>query len=493
MSAKPRHRSELAWPLLLAACHACGGVKQPAGVSAGATQVAGRSDGGSADGSVSTRSARLDGGPILPPADEAVVLPLGGPPIKRRISIAADPGVLDVHFSVDTTASIDAEINQLQAALESTIVPQLRMRVADVSFGVSKFADFPAPPFGSPGDTATGDPADTPFVLLTPITSDISAVASAVARLDQPLGEGGDIPEAGAEALWQIATGKGYSLSSKTLIAPYDGRAALGGGTAGGVGFRAGALRVVLHVTDAPSHAPEDYGSAFPGTHSLDEAGQALFDLGAKLIGIVSGACDPAAPKTCSDTSHAAARADLEGVALKTEALGADPVDDKCPMGVGGALLPSAAGKCPLVFDVDAEGNGLSAKLVDAIVGLVDGTRFRAVTGAVSDDPIGFVESVTPVAVAQTSSADAPTIADLLPADAPDGKPDSFVQVRSRAKLAFDVTLRNLHIAASDTDQSFRVVVQVTGDGLILAERTLRVIVPAGDALVPLTDLDAGL
>jgi hypothetical protein len=484
----------LLWPLLLALGAGCSHSKQPGGVvSAGGKPMSARTDGGNGDSGTSMRSARPDGGPILPAADEAVVLTFGGPAVRRRIAIEADPGVLDVHFSVDTTASIDSEINQLQADLQSTIVPQLRARVADVSFGVSKFADFPAPPFGSPGDSTMSEAPDTPFVLLTPITSDIATVASAVARLDQPLGEGGDAPEAGAEALWQIATGKGYAFGAKTLIVPYDGQAAKGGGRAGGVGFRAGALRVVLHVTDAPSHEPADYGSVFPGTHSLDDAGKALSALGAKVIGIVSGACDPAEPKSrCSDPLHAAARTDLEGVALQTGALGPEPMNDKCPTGIDATLVPSTGGKCPLVFDVDPAGNGLSTKLIDAIVGLVDGIRFKAVSGSAGDDPIGFVQSVMPVAVQQASSADAPMIADLLPSASPDGEPDSFVDVRSRSKLEFEITLRNRQIAPSEVEQSFRVIVQVTGDGLILTQRTLRVLVPAGDALVPSSDLDAG-
>ncbi len=463
----------------------------PPGISAGPARK--RGDGGSQTGSASERSPRPDGGAILPAADEEVVLPFGGPEQRRRITLTADPGVLDVCFSVDTTASIGQEIDQLQQDLASSVVPELKSRVDDVRFGVAKFEDFPRPPFGSPGSTANGRPADTPFVLLSPITSDQDAVESAVARLDQPLGEGGDTPEAGAEALWQIATGKGYVLDGETLIAPYDGRPAPGGGSAGGVGFRAGALRVVLHITDAPSHQPEDYGDVFPGTHTLAQAGMALHELGAKLVGIVSGACNAASSRgECDDAMHAKARADLEQVALLTGALGAAPTEGTCPTGLQGDPVPSSGDACPLVFDVDAQGGGLSTTLVDAIVGLVDGIRFESVSGYADDDPLGFVRRVEPLQLAQDATADAPMIADLLPADAPDGEPDSFVQVPSRAALAFDVVLQNRHIAATDVDQTFRAVVQIEGDGLILVQRTLRIRVPAGSALAPASDADGG-
>jgi hypothetical protein len=474
MLLSPRNRAALLVPLLTAPWLGCS-AKAPGApaVSTGKARPGPSSaDGG--PGGLLVRSARPDGGAILPAADEEVVLPFHGPVISRRIAIKADPGMLDVHFSVDGTSSMTDEINELQMALDHKVVPQLEARVSDVSFGVSRFEDFPEPPFGSPG-------VDQPFVLLTPITSELSVVSSAVARLDQPLGNGGDVPEAGAEALWQIATGKGYQLASKQLIAPFNGNAAVGGGKIGGVGFRDGALRVVLHITDAPSHAPADYGGAFPLTHSLSDAGKALQALGIKLIAIVSSA---------------QARSDLEPVALLTGAVGMPPSTSTgtCPNGVGGKPLPSVDGHCPLVFDVDPAGSGLSDALVDAIVGLVDGTRFQSVSAEPTEDPIGFVKDVVPVDVTQTETGEPPpAIADLLPVSKPDGKPDSFVQVRSRADLAFDVELRNDRIAPSDVDQVFRAVVRIAGDGVVLQERTLRVRVPAGSRLVPATDEnDAG-
>lgn len=439
-------------------------------------------DGGSAD--AAPRSPRPDGGPILPGADTDVVLPFDGAEATYRIEVKADPAVLDVHLSIDTTGSISPEIDQLQADLEGKVVPMLAHRVPDVSFGVSMFGDFPLAKFGTDG--SDGHPADQPYVLLTPITSDISAVASAVARLDQPLQNGGDLPEAGAEALWQIATGKGYKHDSTQLIAPFDGPAARGGGTAGGVGFREGALRAVLHVTDAPSHEPADYSGTFPGTHSMAEAGKQLKAVHAKLLAIVAGACDASAGAACKEgeDEHLKARAELEQLALTTGALGADPVGGKCPNGVDGAKIASRDGKCPLVFDVNAKGEGLTDTLIDAIAELVDGIRFEAVTGRAADDPIGFVTGVVPVAPEKPDD-DAPKIEDLLPKGEPDGVDDSFVHVRTSDALGFEVRLRNRHIAATDVDQMFRVIVQIEGDGVILEERTLRVIVPAAHALVP--------
>jgi hypothetical protein len=144
-----------------------------------------------------------------------------------------------------------------------------------------------------------------------------------------------------------------------------------------------------------------------------------------------------------------------------------------------------------LVFDVAADGSGLSKALLDALTKLVDGIRFDAVTGAASDDPIGFVQRIVPADVRQRAGEEPAMTDDLLPIDAPDGEADSFVAVNSKTRLAFDVWLHNLRIAPTDIDQHFRVIVQVLGDGLLIEQRTLRIVVPRGDRLAPLTIRDA--
>ncbi len=414
------------------------------------------------------------GAAVLPQADDEIVLAYGAPAERYTLEVDAEPGMLDVQLSIDTTGSIGAEIDTLQQDLHVRVVTRLRERVADASFGVSQFEDFPHFPFGTAG--GGNQRADTPFRLLTSITSDSSRVTNAVAGLDKPLGRGGDPPESGAEALWQIATGLGYEHEGKALIAPYDGRAATGGGTGGGVGFREGALRVVLHVTDAASHAPSDYGDLFPGTHSMEQAADALRAINAKVIGIVSDAC------VCDDPPYLQARGQLEALAIATRAVGAPDDDGKCPFGLDGARLDSIGGECPLVYDVSSEGEGLSSTVVDAIVELVDGVRFERVHGRAGDDPLGFVERIVPREVRQD---DPPEIADLLPEEEPDGELDSFVRAGGRARLRFDVELRNTRIAPLDVDQRYRAVVEVVGDGLILVQRTLRIRIPAGGAIVP--------
>lgn len=437
------------------------------------------------------QSPRPSGAPVLPSADDEVVLEFGAEAISLRIEVDADPQSLDVHFSVDTTGSIEGEIHDLQRDLQNVVIPELKKRIANVAFGVSAFQDFPLPPFGSEGGSR-GIAADRPFRLLTGITTDIDRVGEAVMSLDQPLGSGGDVPEAGAEALWQIATGQGFKHDGIELIKPFTGKAERGGGKLGGVGFRENALRVVLHVTDAPTHEPADYEPVFSGTHSLVEAGDELAALHCRLVGIVSAGCSKTkATDICESSTYRQARGALEQLALRTGAIAPETSKGRCAHGADGEDVPSVDGECPLVFDVASDGTGLSKALLDALTQLVDGIRFDAVNGVASDDPIGFVQRIVPSEVRQRAGDEPAMTDDLLPTDAPDGEPDSFVAVHSKTRLAFEVWLHNLRIAPSDVDQHFRVIVQVLGDGLLVDQRTIRVVVPRGDRLAPRNTFDA--
>lgn len=400
------------------------------------------------DASEPVRPGRPDGGPILPAADLELVLPYLGAPVVVPLDVEEDVGRLDVFFSIDTTGSFGGEIDNLQRELRSSILPALRERVADVAFGVGRFQDFPELPFGEPGDV--------PFELGTAITTDDSRVFRAVAALDQPLGSGGDLPEASAEALYQIATGAGYGRH----IAAWSREPARGGGTLGGVGFRDDSLRVVVHVTDAPTHEPADYGRVFPGTRSTHDAIEALEELGVRVLGIASSE---------------AARAHLETVALGTGAA-IDPRGGVCSTGIDGSTRPARDGRCPLVFDVRPDGTGLAEAIVDAIADLLATVRYAEVWGE-SDDALGFVRAIEALEADSPDGIAPPAFADLRPAD---GLADTFVDVGPGTRLRFGAQLRNASILPADYDQIFNIAVRIVGDGVTLVARRIRVIVPRG-------------
>lgn len=407
-----------------------------------------RTDARPPDGEIdATTAGRRDGGPWLPPADLTLSLPYGGPVQTIDLEVEADLGRLDVAFSIDTTGSFGQEIDTLQADLGGTIVPRLRERVTDVAFAVNRFEDMPDEPWGVPGDR--------PFELLVPMTTDVGRTASAVAALDDPLGHGGDVPESGGEALYQIATGDGYRAASRTVIPPYAGSGV------GGVGFREGAFRVIVHATDAPAHAPADYGARFPGTRSVDDAIGALAEIDARVVGIASGE---------------AARPQLEALALGTGAT-IEPEGSTCATGIDGAPRDPIAGVCPMVFSVAPDGTGLTDTIVDAIVDLVNSVAYAEVFGESVDDPLRFVRAIEARDATPPSGVAAPAVSDLRPAD---GTADTFEDVRTGTLLRFTAHFANRTLPPADYDQVFRVVVEIRGDGLLLASRRVRVVVPRG-------------
>jgi hypothetical protein len=394
---------------------------------------------------------------------------------RAVLTLTPDPSQLDVHFNVDTTASFGGEIDAIQKELTRSIIPRLRARVADTQLGVSRFADFPMAPFGRP---ATRGVADAPYRLLTPITDGLSKVTTAVNALDRPLGQGGDTPEAGAEALFQIATGAGLDLDGRSIIEPF---AADGGSQRlGGVGFRPSAFRVVVHITDAPAHKPEDYEAlGIHGTHSMQNAAQALKALGVRVIGI----------RSVSQNSDV--RSELSELALATGAEGSR-TQRSCPTGIAGAALPTFEGRCPWVFDVNDDGSGLAKSITDAVVGLLDEARFAEVHAEVGDDPLGLIEKIELMPISQRAGIATPATADRFPAAAPDGVADSYLDVNREHRLGFAVSVRDTRIAPSDFEQRFRVSVRLIGDGVLLEERVLGVRIPAVSQPAAADD-DAGL
>lgn len=419
--------------------------------------------------------------PIWPDSEQTLDLEFQS--AKRAVlTLVPDPSQLDVFFNVDTTASFSEEIDTIQRELTRSIIPRLRSRVSNTQLGVSRFADFAMRPFGRPANE--GSP-DVPYKLLHPITDTLSKVTSAVFALDRPLGEGGDVPESSAEALYQIATGLGFERAGRTLIEPFDraAAAAQGGGTVGGVGFRAGSFRVVVHITDAPAHTPAEYAAeGLENTHSLASAAAALQAIGARVIGICSTGL----------RSSDRVRAELSELAIATGAATTPDRKGMCPTGLAGALVPSYGGVCPWVFDVDYDGSGLAKSITDAVVALLDDARFGAVHAEVGEDPLGFIEKIELMPTKQRTGVPTPRTADLLPAGAPDGVDDSYLDVNHEHQLGFAVTLRDRRIAPSDYEQRYRVSVRLVADSVLLEERVLGIRIPAVSQPIAAGE-DAGL
>ena len=217
-------------------------------------------------------------------------LPSGGVPFYDKI---------DVLLLMDDTGSF-ASLAPSLAAQAAAIVASIQSQLPGVSvaIGVARFEDFGGP-FGSA--LYSESPTGRPFILSQPIvattTADFAQAFSAALARTSP-GTGGDAPEAIIEALFQTATGNGIdannnastadsgpagSASTQTspgssgdvpAFASFTPDAAnhvlAPSGTLGGVGFRQGALPIVLLATES--------GTAYrsEGLTSITGAGRTL-------------------------------------------------------------------------------------------------------------------------------------------------------------------------------------------------------------------------
>jgi len=372
----------------------------------------------------------------------------------------------DLHFNVDTTGSMDDEIDNLQASLTTIVVPGIGDRIPDAAFGVSEFEDFPIGPFGSVS-CGGGDP-DRPYKLLQQVTTDTALVEDGLDALDSPLGCGSDLPESGYEALYQVATGEGVRWprvgpAPAGQVDPADLDPTVpGAGDRGGVGFRQGAFPVVVHVTDQTSHSQTDYVDAgISEAHGQEDAVAAMNGIGARVIGIASSF---------------AARAQLEEVALATGGF-IPPSEEGCRTGIDEATRPpvpfEGAQVCPLVFDVLEDGRGLSETLVEGVVDLVTALRFDTVSVRVVGDDAGFIQATIPRSAVTPEGSAPPTVRDL------DGDSvfDAFVGVTPGTLVTFTVLAFNDAVPATDVDQVFTLTLEVVGDGVAVLDQQLVVIV----------------
>ena len=101
------------------------------------------------------------------------------------------------------------------------------------------------------------------------------------------------------------------------------------------------------------------------------------------------------------------------------------------------------------------------------------------VAGAEFDaDRLGFIDSFEATSATTLPGVEAPTRSDSAPAD---GVFDTFLDVRGGTELVFTLGLRNVLLMEQDFEQVFRITIRVVGDGVVLIEETLRVIIPAAD------------
>ncbi len=335
----------------------------------------------------------------------------------------------DIGFLLDTTCSMSSTLSSM-ASQFSQIVSEVEAQVPDAQYAVATFDDYNYGSYGTSGDKI--------YDLVQPLTTSTSSVQSALSSLS--VHNGVDGPEGAMEALYQALSGAGYDMSCnhsydaskdvRPFIAsgadPFNGGGGQnynsgvpGIGTGGGMGFRPYALPVIVYVTDNYMRDPENgYGSpgGCPGDAGQSDVVSAAGSLNATLIGIsVSGSTPVAQMNTLANQTGSLADTDGDGAA-----------DDK------------------LVFQWSGNASALRTTIVSAITDLVDSVQFSKITLQVDGDTHGFVKSIDPEEYTLSSSANGQVI-------------------------DFDLTFRGA-VAAADTDQTYKLTLNVLGDGTVLLD-----------------------
>lgn len=357
------------------------------------------------------------------------LLPDAGP-VELPLDTEVRVGRADVVFLVDTTGSMDQEIEQIKANLRDRLAPGIRETIEDARLGVATFADFPVAP--------CGDPGDVPFALNLPVTDDVARVQAAVSAIRTA--QGRDPPESQVEGLYQLATGEGRG----SFVPPSFGC------PSGGFGypcFRDDALPVVLLFTDASFHngpgGSHPYECPLPvRPATYQQAVDALNARGVRVMGLYSGVGE--------------GRGDLEAIARDT-----------------GALDEGA----PIVFDIGESGSRLSEGVIQSIRTLasvieldIDLVLIDPVPGD-GVDPRAFVERVVPLRADPMSG-----VGEI------DTAAGVFRRVRTGTSVVFQLVLRNDAVAPGRGPQRFLLELVFRGDGRQrLDSRTIEIVVPGLD------------
>ncbi|WP_051366874.1 Calx-beta domain-containing protein [Hamadaea tsunoensis] len=181
--------------------------------------------------------------PGVDPSSVTVTLPPGGTTvITKTVHTPTVPPKPDVVFLADTTGSMGAAIGNVRTNAAS-VLSSISAAQPQAQFGVAEYKDFNCDA--------------VPFKVDQGITADQSAVQAGINLWSA--GGGCDLPEAGLNALYQLATGA--------------------------VTFRADGTRIVVIFGDATSHDPSN-------GHSLADTIAALQAASVRVVAVNVGALD---------------------------------------------------------------------------------------------------------------------------------------------------------------------------------------------------------
>ena len=208
----------------------------------------------------------------------------------------AEVASADVILALDSSGSMSGLLSGVATEF-GALAAAIRADLPDTTFSVVTFEDF--------SFADLGDAGDLPFRLELGQTLALERIERSLAELE--IRNGGDLPEAGYEALYQSLTGVGFDQDCDgynesedvspylaSLDDPFEGAAgeqagSFDAGAEGGTGRRADTMAVVVFGTDAALRDPDLGDRVPPGCPSA--AGQsstlAAFDaVGARFVGV---------------------------------------------------------------------------------------------------------------------------------------------------------------------------------------------------------------
>jgi hypothetical protein len=404
---------------------------------------------------------------VLSPDDFYFVLPQFAPEQTAPLNFNTDIVKADVFFEVDNTGSMGGEISTIQSSLQTVLIPGIQLQVANSEFGAAYFRDFPVSPFG--GADGTPDVWDIPFKLEARISNNTMDVQAGINLFTAAGGDDG--PEGGLECIYQACTGEGISWTvdhadSIPKFHPEIGfDATKGHGVLGGAGFRVGALPILIHFTDFVWHEAKDYWAAgITQAHSLMQVTAAAQALGARFIGV---SADPGAAKTEQKQLSRDTQAVVPPIAW-------GPTETLCHTGLSGSPeSPDPTGLCPLDYEMDFSGTGITDAVVQGVKALVTYGTIDVSAIPISDpaalpavDTSQFITAITPLPPAPPGS--------MIVGDV-------FQGVRPGLPVTFTVHARNTIVPSKKEFQLFRITIRVMGDGVTdLDDRDVFVIIPGG-------------
>lgn len=377
--------------------------------------------------------------------DFIFVVPFGEPPMPPRQTLVFQPLIrkADVYFMIDSSNSMQGDIDGVRSSLIGTIVPGLMAEIPDLQLGTGEFDRCPETLTDANRDTCVGvrNAASS--------TADVAAVEAALGTMTANCGP----TEPYAQAAFLFATNDttrwdGFLLP--TACPP---------GTFGYGCVREDAVPVLVVIGDEP------FGQ-----------GNTCWGAGPDLTPAELGAVLAAARVRVVVIGPTYTSAQWGEIAVATGSV------DEAGM--------------PFLYASDRAG-AIGAEVVTAIRTLTEQATFDLTARArdVDDDGVDatrFIERIEPNAaggVADPRDATRVCVGGLMTADADmDGFADTFVDVRPGTPVCFDIIARqNDTVMPTAEPQVFRAEIDVLGEGATVLDtrEVLFLVPPVVEVMVP--------